>query len=97
MGGVVVNDDHHTGRLGGLYHLLIRSGFLQEFTQPTSFTPKSWVCGRLKQDALAADAEQKLIVSMRLDLTRMFDKFDGLAPTQVMGQPAAEKILVSRL
>ncbi|HUD68147.1 MAG TPA: hypothetical protein VMQ17_26430 [Candidatus Sulfotelmatobacter sp.] len=36
------------------------------------------------KNALAAAAEHKLIVFMRLDLTQMFDQFDGLAPTQVM-------------
>ena len=34
-----------------------------------------------EKDALAADAEHKFIVSVRLDLTQMLDQFDGLAPT----------------
>jgi hypothetical protein len=35
----------------------------------------------LEKDALAADAEHKFIVPMRLDLTQMLDQFDGLTPT----------------
>jgi hypothetical protein len=50
----------------------------------------------LEKDALAAYAEHKLIVSMRLYLTQMLDKVDSLAPTQVMWQFAVEKILMQR-
>lgn len=50
----------------------------------------------LENSALDADAEHKLIVSMRLDLSQMPDEFDDLAPTQVMRQLAVEKILVQR-
>src|SRR5579872_1347354 len=50
----------------------------------------------LEKDTLAADAEHKFVVSMRLDLTQMLDQFDGLAPTQVMRQLAVEKILIQR-
>jgi hypothetical protein len=39
----------------------------------------------LEKGALAANAEDKLVVSMRLDLTQLLDQFDGFAPTQVMG------------
>src|SRR5579864_4376853 len=86
MGGVVVDDDNHTGRLGRLFYMLTRSGFLQEFTQPRNFLHAKIMGVRpLEKDALAADAEHKFIVSMRLDLTQMLDQFDGLAPTQVMG------------
>jgi len=35
----------------------------------------------LEKDALAADAEHKFIVPMRLDLTQMLDQFYSLAPT----------------
>ena len=32
----------------------------------------------LEKDALAADAKHKFVVSMRLDLPKMLDQFDGL-------------------
>jgi hypothetical protein len=58
------------------------SGFLQEFTQPRNFLLAKIMGVRpLEKDALAADAEHKFIVSMRLDLTQMLDQFDSLAPT----------------
>jgi hypothetical protein len=57
-------------------------GFLQEFTQPRNFLHAKIMGVRpLEKDALAADAEHKFIVSMRLDLTQMLDQFDSLAPT----------------
>jgi hypothetical protein len=64
-------------------------------SRETSSKPRSWVVGRLKK-ALVADAKRKFIVSMRLDLTQMFDEFYSLVPTEVMGQLAVEKILVQR-
>ena len=86
MGGVVVDDDNHTGGPGRFLWVRARSGFLQEFTQPRNFLHAKIMAVRpLEKDALAADAEDKLIVSMRLDLTQVIDQFDGLAPTQVMG------------
>jgi hypothetical protein len=51
----------------------------------------------LEKDALVADAKYKFIVSVRLDLTQMFDQLDGFAPTQIVGKVAAEKILVQRV
>jgi hypothetical protein len=35
----------------------------------------------LEKDALAADAEHKFIASLQLDLARVLDQFDSLAPT----------------
>jgi hypothetical protein len=82
MGGVVVDDHYHTAGLGGFFDLRTRSGFFQEFTQPRNFLDAEVMGVRpLEKDALAADAEHKFIVSMRLDLTQMLDQFDGLAPT----------------
>ena len=82
MGGVVVDDDDHTAGLGGFFYLRTRSGFFQEFTQPRNFLHAKIMGVRpLEKDALAADAEHKFIVSVRLDLTQMLDQFDGLAPT----------------
>ena len=86
MGGVVVDHDNHTVSLGRFFYTLTRSGFLQEFTQPRNFLHAKIMSVRpLEKNALAADAEHKLIVSMRLDVAQMLDQFDGLAPTQVMG------------
>jgi hypothetical protein len=82
MGGVVVDDDNHTAGLGWFFYMRTRSGSLQEFTQPRNFLHAKIMGVRpLEKDALAADAEHKLIVSMRLDLSQMLDQFDGLAPT----------------
>ena len=50
----------------------------------------------LEKDALAADAKHKFVVSVRLNLTKMFDQFDRLAPTQVVGKLAVQKILLQR-
>jgi hypothetical protein len=50
----------------------------------------------LEKDGLAVDDEYKFIVAVRLDLTKMLDQFDGLAPTQVMWKLAVEKILIQR-
>jgi hypothetical protein len=50
----------------------------------------------LEKDALAVDYEYKFIVAVRLDLTQMLDQFDSLAPTQVVGKLAVEKIPVQR-
>ena len=86
VGAMVVDDDNHTGRLGWFFDRLTRSGFLQEFTQPRNFLHAKIMSVRpLEKNALAADSEHKLIVSMRLDVTQMLDQFNGLAPTQVMG------------
>jgi hypothetical protein len=82
MGGVVVDDDNHTAAVGRFFYLRTRSGFFQEFTQPRNFLHAKIMGVRaLEKDALAADAEHKFIVSMRLDLTQMLDQFDGLVPT----------------
>jgi len=35
----------------------------------------------LEKDALGADAEDKFIATMGLDLAQMLDEFDSLAPT----------------
>ena len=51
----------------------------------------------LEKGALAADAEDKFIASMRLDLAQVADQLYCLAPTEVMGQLAVEKILIQRL
>jgi hypothetical protein len=60
----------------------IRSGFLQEFTQPGNFLHAKIMSMRLlEKDALAVDDEHKFIVAVRLDLTQMLDQFDGLGPT----------------
>ena len=60
----------------------IRSGFLQEFTQPGDFLhPKIMSMRLLEKDALAVDDEHELIVAVRLDLTQMLDQFEGLGPT----------------
>src|ERR1700683_1061661 len=101
VGGVVVDDDDHPAGLGRFYwrtwFIRIRSGFLQEFTQPRNFLDAKIMGVRLlEKDALATDAEHEFIVSMRLDLTKMLDQFDGLAPTSVMWQLAVEKILIQR-
>src|ERR1035438_4285371 len=89
MGGVVVDDDNHPTGLGRFFYLRTRSGFLQEFTQPRNFLHAKIMGVRpFEKDALAADAEHKFIISMRLDLTQMLDQFDGLAPTKVMWQLA---------
>lgn len=86
VGGMVVDDDNHAVRLGRFFYMPTRSGFLQEFTQPRNFLHAKIMSVRpLEKSALAADAEHKLIVPMRLDFTQMLDQFDGLAPTQVMG------------
>ncbi len=98
MGGVVVDDDNHATGLGRFFRLSIWTGFFQEFTQPRNFLHAKIVGARpLEKGALAADAEHKSIVSMQLNLTQMLDEFDRLAPTQVMGQLAVEKVLVQRL
>src|ERR1700677_1027322 len=96
MGGVVVNDDNHTAGLGWFRYMGTRSpGFLQEFTQPRNFLYTEIMGMRLlEKGALAADAEHKFIVSMRLYLAQVLDQFDSFAPTQVMGKLAVEKILV---
>jgi len=86
VGGTVVNDDNHAMRLGRFFYVPTRSGFLQEFTQPRNFLYTKIMSVRpLEKSALVADAEHKLIVPMRLDVTQMLDQFDGLIPTQVMG------------
>jgi hypothetical protein len=82
MGGVVVDDNNHTTGLGGFFYLRTRSGTFQEFTQPGNFLHAKIMGVRpLEKRALAADAEHKFIVSVRLDLTQMLDQFDSLAPT----------------
>ena len=82
MGGVVVDDDNHTAGLGGFFDLRTRSGFFQEFTQPRNFLYTEIMRVRLlEKDALVADAEDKFVVSVRLDLAQMLDQFDGFAPT----------------
>src|ERR1700683_2018930 len=101
VGGVVVDDDDHPAGLGRFYwrtwFIRIRFGILQEFTQPRNFLDAKIMGVRLlEKDALAADAKHKFVVSVRLDLTKMFDQFDRLAPTQVVGKLAVEKILVQR-
>src|SRR5271163_2457775 len=82
MRGVVVDDDNHTAGLSRFFHLRTRSsGFLQEFTQPRNFLHAKIMSVRLlEKHALAADAEHKFIVSVRLDLSQMLHEFDGLAP-----------------
>jgi hypothetical protein len=91
MSGVVVDDDNHTAGLGLFLYVSTRfmhrwSGFFQEFTQPRNFLYTKIMGMRLlEKGALAANAEDKLVVSMRLDLTQLLDQFDGFAPTQVMG------------
>lgn len=58
------------------------SGFFQEFTQPRNFLYTEIMRVRLlEKDALVADAEDKFVVSVRLDLAQMLDQFDGFAPT----------------
>ena len=82
IGGVVVDDDNHTAGVGRFFYLRTRSGFFQELTQPRDFFHAKIMGVRpLEKHALAADAEHKFIVPMRLDLTQMLDQFDGLAPT----------------
>src|SRR3984885_825536 len=82
MGGMVVDDDNHAAGLGRFFYMRTRSGFLQEFTQPRNFLHAQIMGVRpLEKDALAAHAEPKLLVSMRLDLSQMLNQFDGLAPT----------------
>src|ERR1700691_3893739 len=86
MGGVVVDDDNHAAGLRRFFYLRTRLGFLQEFTQPRNFLYTEIMgMGLLEKGALLADAEYKLIVSVRLDFAQMLDQFDSLAPTQVMG------------
>src|SRR5579864_8930159 len=75
MGGVVVDDDNHAAGLGRFFYLRTRSGFFQEFTQPGNFLHAKIMGMRaLEKDALAAEAEHKFIISMRLDLTQMLDQ-----------------------
>ncbi len=82
----MVDDDNHTAGLSRRFCLRTRSGFFQEFTQSRNFLYAKIMGVRLlEKDALAADAENKFIVSVRLDLTQMLDQFDGLTPAQVMG------------
>jgi hypothetical protein len=82
VGGVVVDDDNHTAGRGRFFYRRTQCGFLQEFTQPRNFLHAEIMGIRpLEKGALAADAEHKLIVSMRLDITQMLDQFDCLAPT----------------
>lgn len=88
MGGVVVDDHNHTAGMGGLFFRLRTcfmhtcSGFFQEFTQPRNFLHAKIMGVRpLEKHALAAHAEDKFIVSVRLDLTQMLDQFDSFAPT----------------
>jgi hypothetical protein len=102
VGRVVVDDDNHSAGFGRFFYGRTRfirnqSRFLQEFAQPRNFLDAKIVGVRLlEKDALAADAKHKFIVPVRLDLTKRFDQFDSLAPTQVMGKLAVEKILVQR-
>jgi len=97
MGGVVVDDDNHTAVLGRFLYMRTRSGFLQELTQPRNFLYTEIMGMRLlEKGASVADAEDKFVVSVRLDLAQMLDQFDGFAPTQIVGQVATEKILVQR-
>jgi hypothetical protein len=85
VGGVVVDDDNHPVGPGRHFYLLTLSSFLQEFTQPSNFLQAKIVGVRaLEKGALAADAEYKFILSMRLDHPQMLDQFDGLTPTKVM-------------
>ena len=57
-------------------------GFFQEFAQPRNFLHTKIMGVRLlEKDALAADAEHKFVISVRLDLSQMLDQVDGLAPT----------------
>lgn len=51
----------------------------------------------IEDNAFVPNAEHKLFFSTRLDLTDVLDKFDGLAPAQIVGELAVEKILVQRL
>jgi len=82
MGGVVVDDDNHTAVLGRFLYMRTRSGFLQELTQPRNFLYTEIMGMRLlEKSASVADAEDKFVVSVRLDLTQMLDQFDGFAPT----------------
>jgi len=82
MGGAVVDDDNHTAGLRRFFYMRTRLGFLQEFAQPRNFLYTEIMgMGLLEKGALVADAEQKFIVSVRLDLAQMPDQFDGLAPT----------------
>lgn len=98
MGRVVVDDDNHPRSLGRFLRVRTRSSFFQKSTQPRNFLHAKIVGVRpLEKDALAADAELKLIASTRLDLAQVPDQFDGLVPTQVMRQLAVEKIVVQRL
>ena len=93
MGRVVVDDDNHAAGLGRFCCGLSGSGCgrsgsgcFQEFTQPRNFLHIKIMSVRaLKKGALSADAEDKFVVSMRLDLAQMLDQCDGLAPTQVVG------------
>jgi hypothetical protein len=86
MGGVVVDHDNHTRRLGRFFYLPTRLRLLQEFTQPRNFLHAKIVGARpFEKGTLATDAKHKLIVSVGLDLTKTLDQLDGLAPTQVMG------------
>ena len=50
----------------------------------------------IEDNAFVPNAEHKLIFSTRLDLTDVLDKFDGLAPTQIVGELAVEEILAQR-
>jgi len=82
MGGVVVDDHNHTAGMGGLFYLRTRSSFFQKFTETGNFLHTKIMGMRLlEKGALVADVEHKFIVSVRLDLTQMFDQLDGLAPT----------------
>jgi hypothetical protein len=81
MGSVVVDDDNHSAGLSRFLCGRAPSGVFQELTQPRNFLYAKIMGVRLlEKGALAADAEHKFVVSMRLDPTHMLDQFDGLAP-----------------
>ncbi len=73
MGGVMVDDDDHTTRLSSLRlrtWLHTGFGFFQEFTQARNFLfTKIMSLRPLEEGALAADAKDKFVVSMWLNLT----------------------------
>jgi hypothetical protein len=72
-------------------------GFPQELAQPGNLLRVKIMRVRpLEKCPLVADAEQKLIVSVRFNRTKMLDQFHSLAPTEVMGEFAAEKIMMQR-
>ncbi len=98
MGGVVVDDNNHSAGLRRFFRLHTTSGFFQKLAQSRNFLHAKVVGIRpLEKYAFDTDAEREFIVSMRFDLTQMLDQFYSLAPTQVMGEFAVEKILVQRV